>query len=304
MIKPILSHDLKEIEFPYVDTTSGIQVKKVVVSGWPACIFCSAKDESKWPEWDQIRSGFQITSPNMIQKKYHESNLLIAQRKGLPSLLQQDLIVSNEAIELARLCILHTKNQIQELCKCGNNAVWIPYGTILGERLPDQKGSDIRTTGKIFTFIDIIAMAKAQLRSRLVFGSETQIIATLQDLNEALHITHNMSGIPTYKTKFFRKTFIPCLNSKTGPDRSKDCTKEENMTAVTTRELCDYYKKVNGKTINTDNLRKTYLAELIDYGFIDEQDSIIHQRHKIYTAIIDLPSDTKELEEESLDWSL
>jgi hypothetical protein len=146
-------------------------------------------------------------------------------------------------------------------------------------------------------------MAKANLRSKLVFGPETQVNATLQDLNEALHITHNMSGIPTYKTKFLRKIFLPCLSSKTGPDRSKD-GKEENIIAVTTRDLCDYYKKVNGKTINTDNLRKTYLAELIDYGFIDEQDSVIHQRHKIYTAIIDLPSTTTDLEEESLDWSL
>src|SRR5437899_311991 len=127
----------------------------------------------------------------MIQRKYHESNLLIAQRKGLPSLLQQDLIVSDEATELARLCILHIKQQIQGLSKRGNNPVWIPYGTILGERLPDLKGNDTRTTGRIFTFIDIITMAKANLRSKLVFGSETQIIATLQDLNEALHITHN-----------------------------------------------------------------------------------------------------------------
>jgi hypothetical protein len=83
-----------------------------------------------------------------------------------------------------------------------------------------------------------------------------------------------------------------------GLDRTKDGSKEENITAVTTRDLCDYYKKVNG----TDNLRKTYLAELLDYGFIDEQDSVIHQKHKICTAIIDLPSNTTELEEESLDW--
>jgi len=184
----------------------------------------------------------------MIQKKYHESNILIAQRKGLPSLLQEDLIVSNEDIELAKLSLYYIKNQI----KSGNNAVWIPYGTILGERLPDQKGSDTRTTARIFTFIDIITMAKAQLRLKLVFGPETQRIATLQDLNEALHITHNMSGTATYKVKFFRTTFVPSLNEKTGPDRSKDGSKEENIIAVTTRNLCDYYKKVNGKTITTE----------------------------------------------------
>ena len=62
-IKPILSHDAMEIEFPYVDKTEsgGIQTKKVVVRGWPACIFCSAKDESNWSNWPEIQSRFLIT---------------------------------------------------------------------------------------------------------------------------------------------------------------------------------------------------------------------------------------------------
>ena len=40
LLKPILSHDLVKIEFPYVDRTDreGIVTKKVVVKGWPACI--------------------------------------------------------------------------------------------------------------------------------------------------------------------------------------------------------------------------------------------------------------------------
>src|SRR5215212_5368808 len=73
LLKPILSHDSDEIEFPFVDKTErGFDAKRVVVKGWPACIFCSAKDESNWSVWPE----------------YRESNLLIAQRKGLPSLIQ------------------------------------------------------------------------------------------------------------------------------------------------------------------------------------------------------------------------
>ena len=36
----------------------GFSVKKVVTRAWPACIFCSAKDESKWPEWPEIAADF------------------------------------------------------------------------------------------------------------------------------------------------------------------------------------------------------------------------------------------------------
>ena len=101
MIKPILSHDTQEIEYDYVDKTDrdGIQTKKVVVKGWPACIFCSAKDESNWPTWPEIVNRFLITSPNMVSKKYEESNQLIAQIKGLPSMIQDQLIVSDNEKE-------------------------------------------------------------------------------------------------------------------------------------------------------------------------------------------------------------
>jgi hypothetical protein len=67
LIKPILSHDLLKIGFPYVETTDTQTqtVKDVVVKGWPACIFCSARDESAWEVWPEIQSRFMITSPNM-----------------------------------------------------------------------------------------------------------------------------------------------------------------------------------------------------------------------------------------------
>lgn len=154
MLKPTLSHDTQEIEYDYVDKTEsgGIQTKKVVVRGWPACIFCSANDESNWPTWPEIVSRFLITSPNMISKKYEESNQLIAQRKGLPSLIQEQLIISQNDIELAEKCILYLQNLL--LSNSENKSdVWIPYGGILGEALKADKGTDVRNTKRIFFVI-------------------------------------------------------------------------------------------------------------------------------------------------------
>ena len=101
LLKPILSHDKKEIEFPFVDKTanSNAETKDVVVRGWPSCIFCSAKDESKWEIWNEIKSRILVTSPNMIPQKYKESKKLISQSKGLPNLIQQQIIISDEEIE-------------------------------------------------------------------------------------------------------------------------------------------------------------------------------------------------------------
>ena len=62
ILKPILSHDSYYIEHPYVYHVEdfGFTVKKIVTRGWPACIFCSARNESKWPQWPEIQSRGRI----------------------------------------------------------------------------------------------------------------------------------------------------------------------------------------------------------------------------------------------------
>ena len=134
----------EEIEYPFVNNTTieGIITKKVVVRGWPACIFCSAKDESNWPTWPEIVSRFLITSPNMIPKKYEESNSLTAQRKSLPSFIQQQIIISDRDIDLAKQCLLYLTRQLRD----NHNQVWIPYGEILGEALEGRKGNRFKSS--------------------------------------------------------------------------------------------------------------------------------------------------------------
>lgn len=315
LLKPILSHDSEEIEFPYVDKTDrGMEPKRVIVKGWPACIFCSARDESNWPVWPEIQSRFLITSPNMNSTKYYESNILISQRKGLPSLVQQRIVISDEEIQLAKNCIVHLKEEIKKFMtssstitlsmkKSGNNnnnnPVWIPYGQILAEILPSEKGTDTRTTKRIFSLLQIIPLAKAHLRHKLIFGPETLVIAALEDLKEVLHITQNISGMPAYKLKFFKEIFLPLYRLKLCPDKevvegSDNFGRQENRIAVTTKELCDYLKENEGKVVTTNNLKKTYLNELLNNGYIDEEDSMIDKRQKIYYPLVEISPHKEE----------
>jgi hypothetical protein len=159
ILKPILSHDDYEIEHPYVYEVEGMgfKVKKVVTRGWPACIFCSAKNESNWPVWPEIQSRFLITSPNLGSQKYLEGNMLTAQRLGLPRLAQQSLILSDREIELAKKCILYLVQRIKDFTADANHGtssepVWIPYSRILANVLPAEKGVDNRITKRIFLF--------------------------------------------------------------------------------------------------------------------------------------------------------
>jgi hypothetical protein len=296
LLKPILSHDKKEIEFPFVNKTDreGHQTKDVVVRGWPSCIFCSARDESKMEIWSEVKSRFLITSPNMVPKKYDESTQLISLNFGWPNSIQQQAIISDIEMDWAKECILLIKQKISELKSKnkdnGKISLWIPYNRLLQKELPSNKGTDVRLQKRIFSLLNIVPIVKFNLRKLLVLGNETSVIADLSDLKEVLTITQNFDGIPKFKLDFFDNIFYPCFKTKTKPDTNADGSKTEDREAVTSKQLCDYYKEKTGKPISTDNIKTTYLNELVNNGLIDYEISNIHGKQYIYYPLIESSS--------------
>jgi hypothetical protein len=308
LLKPILSHDKLEIEFPYVEKTQneGLVTKKIVVRGWPACIFCSAKDESNWSGWPEILSRFILTSPNMNKTKYFESNMLIAQTQSLPHSIQEKIIVSTKDEEIAKLSICYLIEKIAHFFNKSNKIsspqqqgdgeaqqpVWIPYGDILGEVLKSEKGTDNRIVKRLFAFIKMISLAKAELRQKLIYNQKDEhVVTSLEDLAEALYITQNVSGIPAYKLKFYKEDFLPLQRSKIEKDKSTDGKKEEAITGVTSKQLSDFIKLQTGKEMNPENIRKNFLDELENHDYIGSVKSVIDGRQKVYYSIIELDSD-------------
>ena len=64
--------------------------------------------------------------------------------------------------------------------------------------------------------------------------------------------------------------------------------KPEKRIAVTTRQSADYYKQETRISPTTETVRKIYLEELENNGYIDKQDSELDKRLKIYWPIVDL----------------
>jgi hypothetical protein len=289
LLKPILSHDYWEMEHPFVDKIAGggLEVKRVITRGFPACIFCSARDESKWEMWEEIESRFMPASPNMVKPKYEAGNKLIAQRKGLPRGVKQQIIISDEAKELGKKSFLYLKHQIQQYTSTTDSPVWIPFGERLAEILPADKGQDNRATNRFFTMLNMIALSKAHLRYRLIFDDEELVIATLEDLQEALHVMQNMSGLPPHKLKFYKQHILPLYRSKKVP--------------LETRDICDFYNANNPKgtpRMNSDNLRKNYLQELVNHNYLEqERDESTKAIKYLYTPLVDVEEE-REGEEE------
>ena len=132
----------------------------------------------------------------MVKEKYEESTMLIAQRKGLPSIIQDQLIVSKKEIELAKHCAQYIKQQIKSNVK---HDFWIPYQGILGEALKSDKGTDVKSNKRIFSLLNIVPLVKSENRPKLHLKGEKSIIGILEDLSEVLGITQNLNGIPVTK---------------------------------------------------------------------------------------------------------
>ena len=85
LLKPILSHDSYEMEHPFVEkiASGSMEVKRVITRGFPACIFCSARDESKWDIWPEVERRFMIASPNMVKPKYQAGKTPLFKSRSL-----------------------------------------------------------------------------------------------------------------------------------------------------------------------------------------------------------------------------
>lgn len=170
-------------------------------------------------------------------------------------------------------------------------SIWIPYADLLQKELPANKGTDVRFVKKIFSLLNIVPIVKSDLRMVLKIEGENSIIAELQDLKEVLSIVQSFDALPRFKAEFFNKVLLPCYKNKKEPDSKIDNdtgkkTIEEEIIAVTTRELCDYFKEINKKPISTDNLKHTYLDQLIKEGLIDYTQSKVHGRQNIYYPLV------------------
>ncbi len=300
-MKATLSHDRYEIEHPYVHEVQslGFTVKNIITRGWPSCIFASARNESKWSVWPEIQSRFLIVSPNIIPEKIQEGNILIGQKMSLPDRIKNKIIVSPEEKILAAKCAKYLTQQIkaymtQEPDK-QRQPFWIPYGVILSAALSYEKGTDNRITTRLFSFLHMITISRAHLRCRLQFWNEILIISSIADLHETLLVMQNLSGIPNYKLSMYNDHFLPCYQEKDlrlegRPDVSEDGKKHEEVLGLTTREFCDYYSKKMNKNLSTKTLRETYFEEWYNNGLIEEVDSVINGKQKIYYPITPSPS--------------
>ncbi|MGA7977070.1 MAG: hypothetical protein WB975_07535 [Nitrososphaeraceae archaeon] len=84
--------------------------------------------------------------------------------------------------------------------------------------------------------------------------------------------------------------------------RKKVDLNPEAEDGVTTKEMSQAHKLRTRRTLNTDAIRKSILYELMNNGYVEQEDSLIDKRRKLYRPLIEPelePEKIKKLRESS-----
>ena len=69
--------------------------------------------------------------------------------------------------------------------------------------------------------------------------------------------------------------------------RKKVDSDPEAEDGVTTKEMSQAHKLRTRRTLNSDAIRKSILYELMNNGYVEQEDSLIDKRRKLYRPLIE-----------------
>jgi hypothetical protein len=298
-LMPLLSHDKYQVEYEFVDTYNGIKTKTNVLRGWPAVIFSQAIDYSQYKRYPEIQRRFIITNPKMSAGKYSDAVKLTGDKFGLPDFAYQEEIVSDAEKEKARDIINEIKQKISLLCdrvEPGKNNVIIPFHEAITAMLPAEKAADMTTAKRLFSLMCLSALINVDMRPRYILRKEGDPIlhtipfVTFEDLYESVSFMEYsaVDGVRQYIMEWYIGVFLVAYDAKKQPD-SKERKGEivsEKRIGLTSEQLADATFQILNKKLSTKQILENYVDPLVNQGYIDNADSDLDRRSKIFYPVL------------------
>jgi len=261
MLYPILSHDSKRVEYQFTDKTSKGQLvkRRVIIQGWPACIFCT----TQFGYSQELTSRGITVTPELSKKKFEEALRVIADEFSLPK------VVNPISVETKR-AISHIRDQAQRL-----EGVLIPYQDELRQVYPCQVETDMRHFRHLSALIQASAIINVARRPYIEDeGGRRWLIATLKDLQKALLLWGGVErttrrGVPGHVLEFYDKVV------------SKVMTKTEPLN---TQALASLARERLGQPLSLRTVQ-SYLRELESSGLVDSEPDPLDRRRKVWRPV-------------------
>jgi len=275
-LKTTMSHDQQNIQsFSVNKSKSGtIFGQKFVIRGFPALIYCSAKDEQKRDETNEINTRFNTISLNASSKKYREMLKLEGLRSGLPKSIYGEEVISEEEIERIKEKIIKLIEKISN-----NDEIFNPYSIGLSNLFRDDAGFRTRQFKVLNNNIKILTLANAESRPKLRYDGEEFPISTRQDIEEACNLTKEQKEIQSYKIKYFNDHIRPSILNL---GKEKPLV-TGTVQSLTVSELTQILSQ-KGNTTDRQRLQETILKPLVEHGFLEKFQDPDNRSRDVYVV--------------------
>lgn len=264
-LRPLLSHDEKEIKFLTTDKNKrgGNDTKETILRGFSATVFCSASMHMD----EQEATRAVLLSPEVNREKLDAGIHLSAMRNAHPEQYAQQIEADAKRQQI--------KRRIRAIKRLNINSVIIPNPErVLGlfkELTHNPKPRHQRDIAHLESLIKSVALLNAWTR----LDEQSNVVANDSDTEQALALWRVVSasqelGIPPYAHNFYKSFIVPTFNEK-NESRNPDFLEQTGPIGITRRELCKKHYELTGQMPNEDSLRKNILPTLEAAGLIVQE---------------------------------
>ena len=240
-LKTTLSHDAeirKDITTNKINGKN--QLQRTAYKGYPAVIYCSAKDEMSKDETDEINTRFNTISIRGSISKYKK--MLKLMQKNNP-FYEHDVISSHEK-ETTKSKVLQLIQNIESF-----HGVFNPYSDHIADIFPSDKGFRARQLNILSTAINLITLSRSEKRYSLIGNEKQFVISSIEDVIEANKLIKQPNPLAITKIQFFNEKIKTVLLGKLVPTIAREIADELDL--------------------DRKKLLETYLTPLVDHGYLE-----------------------------------
>lgn len=257
-LRPLLSHDKKEINLKITDKTQkfGLKTKNVLLRGYPTVIFCTAGLKID----EQEATRFLLLSPETNQEKIREA-VHEKIKKETDANAYKEFLDNNPERKLL-------KERIKAIKQEGIKEIKISSPEKIEERFLKKnkmlKPRHARDIGRLISLIKSFALLNLWFREK----DGSTIIADDDDIEEAFKIWEAISesqelNLPPYIYHLYQEVIIPAWNEK-----NKEWSKELGLSR---QDIAQKYHQVYGRFIPDWQLRQQIIPMLETAGLITQE---------------------------------
>lgn len=276
-LRPLLSHDKKEISLKITDKTQkfGLKTKNILLKGYPAVIFCTGNLRID----EQEATRFLLLSPEVNQEKIREA-IHEKIKKETDTDTYQKWLDDNPERKLLKERIRAIKQEDIREIKIGSPEKIEERFFKKNKMLKPRHSRDI---GRLISLIKSFALLNLWFRTK----DDSIIIASDEDIEGAFKIWDAISesqelNLPPYIYHLYQEVILPAWNEKNEND-DKNFEEITGQLGLTRQEILQKHFEVYGRMLDSCQLRQQILPMLEIAGLImQEQDPADKRKMLIY----------------------